>query len=64
MQDSRRRDSGEAILAEAALSEHILLKYIFFFSSSNLMYQEIINRPGVAGAVLQSPPSLINLFIH
>ena len=25
---------------------------------------EIVNRPGVAGAVLQSPPSLINSFIH
>ena len=24
----------------------------------------IFNRPGVAGAVLQSPPSLINSFIH
>ena len=24
----------------------------------------VINRPGVAGAVLQSPPSLINSLIH
>ena len=27
-------------------------------------FLEIINRPGVAGAVLQSPPSLIHSFIH
>ena len=30
---------------------------------SSFSYQ-IVNRPGVAGAVLQSPPSLINSLIH
>ena len=35
---------------------------MYFFLSLSL--EEFFNRPGVAGAVLQSPLSLINSFIH
>ena len=30
----------------------------------SIHHLSIINRPGVAGAILQSPPSLINSLIH
>ena len=33
-------------------------------NTTNLIYSNKFNRPGVAGAVLQSPPWLINLLIH
>ena len=45
----------------------ILIAYglkVNYFTMFTMEANQIINRPGVAGAVLQTPSSLINSFIH
>ena len=40
------------------------LDSLLIFTLGCMITAQVFNRPGVAGAVLQTPPSLINSFIN
>ena len=66
-EDEQEEETHDGISLHSVLELNFLHKLhatILKYISLQLLKIQLINRPGVARAVLQSPPSLIHSFIH